>query len=136
MRLSPSERKRQQALDHERAERDAWILAETAREKIEDAEKAQRVKEKAQREAEDAQRAAQALRRAAAAAEENARRARQVGPLVGRVQLLERLLGRPETPTDELFGLPDEELARREETLLSLLGSKKEANGSPPSDRP
>jgi predicted transposase/invertase (TIGR01784 family) len=131
MRLSQNELERQRALERERAQRDAWDLAETARVKTELADKAQRALEEAQRALEEAQKEA---RRTTEASEENARRARQVGPLVGRVQLLERLLGRPETPTDELFGLPDEELARREEALLSLLGGKKEVNGSPPSE--
>jgi predicted transposase/invertase (TIGR01784 family) len=43
------------------------------------------------------------------------------GVLIGRIQLCERLLQRPETPTEQLAGLPLEELTRRADELLALL---------------
>jgi hypothetical protein len=43
------------------------------------------------------------------------------GVLIGRIQLCERLLQRPETPTEQLAALPLAELTRCADELLALL---------------
>jgi hypothetical protein len=43
------------------------------------------------------------------------------GELIGRIHLCERLLKRPETPTEQLVALSLEELTRRAEELLAQL---------------
>jgi predicted transposase/invertase (TIGR01784 family) len=49
------------------------------------------------------------------------RGARLEGRLIGRIQLCEQLLQRPETPTEELAALSLEELTRRAEEVEALL---------------
>ena len=59
---------------------------------------------------------------------------REAGELVGRIQLLQRLLQQTETPKEELYRQPEEELLRLEESLTRQLGGKKESNGTPPAE--
>jgi predicted transposase/invertase (TIGR01784 family) len=58
--------------------------------------------------------------------------AREEGVRIGRVQLLQQLLGLPEAPLAELLRLPDEELEQLEESLRRQLGAPQRANGTPP----
>ncbi len=48
---------------------------------------------------------------------------RMEGEQIGRIHAYERLLGRPETPTEQLNGLSLEELTRRADELQALLQS-------------
>ncbi len=48
---------------------------------------------------------------------------RQEGELIGRIRLCERLLPRPETPSEELASLSLEDLSRRAEELETQLMS-------------
>jgi predicted transposase/invertase (TIGR01784 family) len=119
----------------QKANEEAQKANEEAQKANEEAQKALaealKGKEEALKGKEEALKAAEAGQKAA----ENATRARQVGPLVGRIQLLERLLGQPQTPAGELFDWSEEDLTRREEALLEQFGGKKGTNGSPAGDR-
>jgi hypothetical protein len=54
--------------------------------------------------------------------------------LIGRIQL-RQLLGQPETSSEELDRLPEENLAQMEDSLKRQLSGKKDANGTPPTDK-
>jgi hypothetical protein len=54
------------------------------------------------------------------------------GIRIGRIQLLQQLLGLPEASREELGRLPEGGLVRLEESLRQLLAGRKPANGTPP----
>jgi hypothetical protein len=72
--------------------------------------------------------------RDAASAAADLRDARQVGieigKRIGRVQLLQQLLGLPEMSITELGRLPDEDLEQMEETLKQQLSAPKPGTGN------
>jgi predicted transposase/invertase (TIGR01784 family) len=117
MRISQDELERQRYLERQRAERDAANLAAEAR--------------VAREELLAAQQEARAARQEAQAAQQEARAGRQAG----RIQLLQQLLGLPETASAELGRLSDEDFAQLEESLKRQLRDKKDANGTPPTDK-
>jgi predicted transposase/invertase (TIGR01784 family) len=58
------------------------------------------------------------------------------GTRIGHIQILQKLLGQPETPTAQLRQKPETDLVQLEETLLRLLQEgKKPINGTPPTDK-
>jgi len=58
------------------------------------------------------------------------------GKWIGRIQLLQQLLGQPETPNDQLGQQPEADLVHLEETLRRRLQEgKKPINGTPPTDK-
>jgi hypothetical protein len=85
----------------------------------------------------------QRIERDAASLAEHARVAEQLGydkgsekgEVIGRIQLLQRLLGQPQTARAELHRLPLEDLLQQEATLDRQLSGPKPANGTPPADR-
>jgi predicted transposase/invertase (TIGR01784 family) len=142
MRISQDELERHRALERQRAQRDAFSLAETARvrqEELEAAqeklEAAQKAFEAAQKASEAAQKASEAAQKASEAAQEAAGAARRKGPIIGRIGLLQQLLQQPETPTDELYRLPEADLLRMEQSLKQQLDARKEANDSRSADQ-
>jgi hypothetical protein len=54
---------------------------------------------------------------------------------IGRIQLLQELLGQPETAIAELRRLPNPDLAQLEESLKQQLAAKIQGNGNPPADK-
>jgi predicted transposase/invertase (TIGR01784 family) len=118
VRISQNELERQRALDREMAQRDAASLEYAYREMREEARVARE--------------AARAAEEAARAAEDKARAAREVGLRLGRIQAYQQLLGLPQTPSDELAQLAEEESVRLEESLRSQLTGRTQANGAPP----
>ena len=52
------------------------------------------------------------------------------GKVIGRIQLLQQLLKQPETSSNELNGLVEEELVQREELLKRQLSGPEAGNGS------
>jgi predicted transposase/invertase (TIGR01784 family) len=129
MKISQSELERQRYLERQRAEQDAASWAEDMRVAQEDLRVA---KEKA-RVAEENARAAQ----------ENAQVARRMGfvegiekgKVIGRIQLLQQLLQLPETSGAELDQLAEADLLRLEDSLQQQLSSKRQANGTSPTDK-
>jgi predicted transposase/invertase (TIGR01784 family) len=81
----------------------------------------------------------QRIERDAASLAEHARVARQVGlekgELIGRIRLLQQLLGLPETSRAELDRLPEEDLEQMAESLQHQHRGPKPANGSPPAEK-
>src|SRR5262245_11998718 len=115
MKVSQDELERHRALEWERAERDAASLAADFK-------------------------AAQEERKAALEElEETRKKARQVGfeigIRIGRIRLLQEFLGQPETPDEVLIPRPEQDLMRLEESLLHQFSSKRNANGTPPTDK-
>jgi predicted transposase/invertase (TIGR01784 family) len=128
MQLSQNELERQRFLERQRAQRDAASLAADARTARETAEVARKA-------AEASREAAEASREAAEVARQAAEVARRKGPVVGRIGLLQQLLQQPETPVEELYRLPDEQLSQLEQSLRQQLSGKKDANGTAPADK-
>ncbi len=115
VKISQSELERQRYLERQRVERDAISLAA------------------AYKRGEERLRAAEEELRAA---QEKARLAQEKGIVIGRIQLLQRFLGQPETSSADLGQLPVENLLQREDSLKQQLSSKKQVNGAGPTDRP
>jgi predicted transposase/invertase (TIGR01784 family) len=59
----------------------------------------------------------------------------ETGQWIGRIQLLQQLLGQPPTPSEELSRLSEEDLMQREEALQRQFSAKKEANGDTAGDK-
>jgi flagellar biosynthesis/type III secretory pathway protein FliH len=57
------------------------------------------------------------------------------GIFLGRIRLLQQLLGQPEASNEELQRLPEQDLLQLEESLKQQLRGKKPANGTPPTDK-
>jgi flagellar biosynthesis/type III secretory pathway protein FliH len=57
------------------------------------------------------------------------------GELMGRIRLLQQLLEQPETPRAELSHVAEADLVQMEESLQRQLRGKKQANGTPPTDK-
>ena|SRR5271166_5566892 len=56
--------------------------------------------------------------------------------LVGSIRLLQQLLQQPETSSEELIQLPEQNLVQLDESLRRQFGSKKGTKGTPPVEKP
>ncbi len=84
-----------------------------------------------QRAERDAATFAAALKRA----QEGLKTATEKGKVLGRIQVLQQFLNPSEPSSEELDELPLETLVQLEDSLKQQLSAKKQANGTPPSDR-
>jgi predicted transposase/invertase (TIGR01784 family) len=150
VRLSQEERERHWAAERLREQHDAAALAASARvaqenlaaglEQLRIGLERLRVAEERMQAAEERANIAQ---EGAKAAQEGAKLALQQGiekgiekgACIGRIQLLQQLLGQAVTARDELSRLDDADLARQEEALLQQMSGKKQTNGAPPDDK-
>jgi predicted transposase/invertase (TIGR01784 family) len=118
VRISQDDIEHQRFLERERVRQDAESLAADAR-----------VAQEELRAAQEELRAAQESLRAA---QEKARRAEGVG----RIHVLQQMLEHPETPSDELHRLPEENLLQIEDALRRELNATKATNGGTADEPP
>jgi predicted transposase/invertase (TIGR01784 family) len=114
VKLSQDEIERHRAAERLKGERDAADLRASAR--MARAEGLQAGREEGRREGFD----------------EGIEKGIEKGKLIGRIQLLQQLLGQPETASEELNRLPEQDLLQMEESLKRELSGKRQANGTPP----
>ncbi len=105
MRVSQEEREREHYLERLRAERDAANIVEEARFARQEGLK------------------------------EGLEKGLEKGKVIGRIQLLQQLLQQPETSSDELNQMPDQDLLKREEALKQRLAARRQANGTQSTDK-
>jgi predicted transposase/invertase (TIGR01784 family) len=144
VKISQSELERQRYLERQRAERDAANIVETARVALEELRAAQENAKAAQEELRAAWESAKAAQESAKVAQEGAEAERQLGfhegrgrgteegIRIGRIQVLQQLLGLPEAPREELAQLSEQSLGQLEDSLKRQLGGPKPANGTAP----
>src|ERR1051325_3335018 len=96
VKISQEERERQWALERQRVENDARDLIATAKFARQDG------------------------------IEEGIEKGIEKGKSIGRIQLLQQLLGQPETSNEELNRLPEQELIQMESSLRQQLSAKKQ----------
>ncbi len=117
MKVSQDEREREHYLERVRAQRDAANILEEAR---------------MARQEGFAQGREEGMEKGR---EEGMEKGIEKGKAIGRIQLLQQLLQQPETSSDELNRLPEQDLLRVEEALKQQLATRKQANGTPPTDK-